>query len=125
MDFYLINAEPLARACKTGMCGGKIIKGSLVRRMLRNYSLGLDCLLLKLERKFLPSPTSTADVEAMCGNVGLERELESVWRDSAYKNGRKSCYGRNALLLALSVPRGALNLNQKPIFMNNSRNRHD
>lgn len=77
MDFYLINAEPLARACKTGMCGGKIIKGSLVRRMLRNYSLGLDCLLLKLERKFLPSPTSTADVEAMCGNVGLERELES------------------------------------------------
>lgn len=56
MDFYLINAEPLARACKTGMCSGKIIKGSLVRRMLRNDSLGLDCLLLKLERKYLPSP---------------------------------------------------------------------
>lgn len=58
MNFYLINAEPLARACKTGMCGGKIMKGSSVRRMLRNDTLGLDCLLLKLERKYLPSPLS-------------------------------------------------------------------
>ena len=77
-------------------------------------------------REKIPSLSPfTADVKATWGNIGLERELESVWRDSAYKNGHKSCCGRNALLLALSVPQGALNLNQKPFFMNKSRNRHD
>lgn len=46
--------QSLARACKTGCAVVREYKRSPIRRMLRNDTLGLDCLLLKLREK-IPS----------------------------------------------------------------------